>query len=305
MTRHPDVVVVANPTAGHGRSGSLVGKVAGLMNAAGIDHEIRVSTSAEDLRRLAREAGEEGARIVAVLGGDGSVHLAANGVLGTGAALAVLPAGTGDDFAASVAAKKLPDAVRLLADPTIVNLDVVKLTCGGATRHYVNIAGAGFDSDVNETANGMRVRLGDAGTYVAAVIKTLPRFRPARFQISVDEEQLDVEAMLVVVGNAPSYGGGMRVLPAASVNDGLLDVCVVTALSRTGFLKAFPRVFRGTHTSHPNVMMFRGKKVHVSADRLVQVYADGERVGPLPAIHGLVPAALPVVVGPDAKAVQR
>ena len=304
MTSVPDVVVVANPTAGHGRSGSLVGKVAGMLHDAGVDHEIRVSTSADELSRLAREAAEQGTRIVAVLGGDGSVHLAANALLGTGAALAVLPAGTGDDFAVSVAARKLSDAVELLVDPKIVPIDVVKLTCGAKTRHYVNIAGAGFDSDVNETANGMTVRLGNTGTYIAAVIRTLPKFEPARFSITVDEEQLDLEAMLVVVGNAPAYGGGMRVLPAALVNDGLLDVCVVTALSKPAFLKAFPRVFRGTHTSHPNVIMLRGTGVRVESDRRVQVYADGERIGPLPAVHELIPAALPVVVGPDAKVVR-
>ena len=275
-----------------------------MLNQAGIDHEIRVSTSAGDLQRLAREAGEQGARIVAVLGGDGSVHLAANGLLGTGAALAVLPGGTGDDFATSVAAKRLPDAVRLLVDPVIIPIDVVKLSCGDETRHYVNIAGAGFDSDVNETANGMTVRLGTTGTYLAAVIRTLPRFKPARFTISVDQEELDLKAMLVVVGNAPAYGGGMRVLPAALVNDGLLDVCVVTALSKSGFLRAFPRVFRGTHTSHPNVLMLRGTRVRIEADRRVQVYADGERVGSLPAVHELIPAALPVVVDPRAKAVR-
>jgi diacylglycerol kinase (ATP) len=300
----PDVVVVANPAAGHGRSGSLVGKVAGLLGDAGVDHEIRVSTSAEDLRRLARDAGEQGARIVAVLGGDGSVHLAANGLLGTGAALAVLPAGTGDDFAASVASKKLGDAVKLLVEPKIVPIDVVKLSCGPQVDHYVNIAGAGFDSDVNETANGMSVRLGNTGTYIAAVMKTLPEFQPARFVITVDDEQLDLAAMLVVVGNAPAYGGGMRVLPGAIVNDGLLNVCIVTAISRAGFLRAFPRVFRGTHTTHPNVRMLTGTHVRVEADRRVQVYADGERIGPLPAVHELIPAALPVVVGPEAKVVR-
>jgi diacylglycerol kinase (ATP) len=300
----PDVVVVTNPTAGHGRSGSLVGKVAEMLREARIEHEMRISTSAEELGRLAREAGERGARIVAVLGGDGSVHLVANALLGTGAALAVLPGGTGDDFATSVAAKKLPDAVRLLIKPKIVPIDVVKLSCGTEILHYVNIAGSGFDSDVNETANGMTLRLGTTGTYLAAVMRTLPKFRPARFSIDVDDERFELDAMLVVVGNAPAYGGGMRVLPAALVNDGLLDICVVTALSTPRFLKAFPRVFRGTHTSHPNVMMLQGTTVRVEADRRVQVYADGERIGPLPAVHELIPAALPVVVGPTAKAVR-
>jgi diacylglycerol kinase (ATP) len=88
------------------------------------------------------------------------------------------------------------------------------------------------------------------------------------------------------------------------MNDGMLDVCVVEALSKLAFLRAFPRVFLGSHTTHPKVRMRTGTRVQVEADRRVLVYADGELVGSLPAIFEVRPAALPVVVGPDARSVR-
>jgi diacylglycerol kinase (ATP) len=297
------VLVLANPTAGHGKAGRLIGRVTAELNALGIDHRIRVSESAADLERLAREAAGSGVDIVAVLGGDGSVGAAANGLVGSQTALAPLPAGTGDDFAKAIGPGKLDAATRLLAAPDIRDVDVVQVTAGAEERCYVNIAGAGFDSEVNETANAMSLKLGATGTYVVAVLATLRRFVPAHYEIEVDGQRTVTDAMLVVVGNSRSYGGGMRVFPHARIDDGLLEVCIVHALSTPAFLRAFPRVFRGTHTSHPKVTMLRGARVSVEANRRIQVYADGERVGPLPAVFEIRPAALRLVVGPHATVV--
>ena len=298
------VVVVANPTAGRGRAATSIGRVAARLHALGVDHRIRVAESAEDLERLARAAAEEGVEIVAVLGGDGSAGAAANGVVGTRAALAILPAGTGDDFARAIGASKLEAAAELLVAPDIREVDVLRVTAGAQDRRVINIAGAGFDSEVNEAANAMSMRLGATGTYVAAVLTTLRRFEPARYEIAVDGERIVTEAMLVVVGNGRSYGGGMRVLPDASIDDGLLDVCIVHKLSAPAFLRAFPRVFRGTHVRHPKVTMRRGRRVTVEADRRIQVYGDGERIGSLPAIFEIEPGTLRLVVGPDARVVR-
>ncbi len=298
------VVVVANPTAGEGKAGRLIGKVDSMLHDLGVDHEIRVSESGHDLERLAREAGEQGAGIVAVLGGDGSVNLAVNGLLGTNAALAVLPAGTGDDFSKAIGAWKLEAAARLLAAPIIVDVDVIEVTAGAETRHYINVAGTGFDSEVEATASAMPRRLGARAHYAWATIRTLPRFIPAGFRLEVDGRSMDLDAMLVVVGNSIAYGGGMRVLPQASLIDGELDVCVVAAMSTAAFLRAAPKVYLGKHVTHPKVTMLRGKQMKIEADRRMMVYADGENVGPLPALFGVMPGAMPLVVGPKAKALR-
>ncbi|MDH4113253.1 MAG: diacylglycerol kinase family lipid kinase [Actinomycetota bacterium] len=294
------IVVVANPTAGRGKAGKRIGAVDTTLRDLHVDHEIRVAGSAAEMESVCHEAGEQGAEIVAVLGGDGTVSCAANGVLGTGAALAVLPAGTGDDFATAIGAGSFPAAVRLLANPKTADVDVVRVRTADADRCFVNIAGAGFDSEVTETANAMSVNLGGTGTYIAALLKTLSRFTPARYDLTIDGEPLTLDAMLVVVGNGVSYGGGMKVLPDASVVDGVLDVCIVEALSKGAFLRAFPKVFAGRHTTHPKVRMARATAMTIEANRGLQVYADGERVGGLPASFEVLPGALPVVVGPEA-----
>jgi diacylglycerol kinase (ATP) len=301
MTAPRSVVVLANPAAGEGKAGRLIGRVHEILDEIGVDHEIRVSGSAEELEALARAAGERGG-IVAVLGGDGSVNLVVNGLSGTDATLAVLPAGTGDDFAKAIDAGKLERATRLLADPKALDVDLIEVTAGVEERRYINVAGTGFDSAVEEVAAGMRRRLGARGHYALATVKTLSRFVPAMFHVELDGESLDVDAMLVVIGNSVAYGGGMKVLPQASIVDGQLDVCIVSAMSKAAFLSAFPKVYVGKHGTHPSVTMLKGTNLKIEANRRMLVFADGERVGSLPAVFTVLPKALPVVVGPNAKA---
>lgn len=298
------VVVVANPTAGRGKAGRRIGLADTMLRELRVDHEVRVAGSADDMESTCRDAAEQGAEIVAVIGGDGTVSCAANGLAGTGTALAVLPAGTGNDFAAAIGARSFRTAVRLLADPKTESVDLAHVRAGGVDRSFVNIAGTGFDSEVNETANAMTINLGGTGTYVAALMKTLSRFTPARYDLTVDGEAFTLDAMLVVVGSGLAYGGGMKVLPNASLVDGVLDVCIVEALSKGAFLRAFPKVFMGKHTDHPNVRMMRATEVSVEANRGMQVYADGEHVGALPASFEVMPGALEVVVGPNAKGIR-
>jgi diacylglycerol kinase (ATP) len=298
------MVVVVNPSAGAGRAGKVVGRVASLLHEAGVEHEIAVSSSGQDLEARVRAAAEAGAETIGCIGGDGTVGLAANGLVGTDTALAIFPSGTADDFAHAIGLKQLETAARAVAEGTIARIDTGRVSVAETTRSYVAIASCGFDSEVNEAANAMTLRLGSTGTYVAAVVKTLSRFSPADFTIDVDGEVVRGPHMLVAVGNSISYGGGMQVTPAASLVDGALDVCMLRALSKGAFLRAFPRVFRGTHVSHPAVQMARGKRISIDADRHVMVYADGERIGPAPATFEVVPASLSVFIGPNAKAVR-
>ena len=298
------VVVVANPTAGRGKAGRRIGLADTMLRELRVEHETRVAGSSHDMESICRDAAEHGAEIVAVIGGDGTVSCAANGLTGTGAALAVLPAGTGNDFAAAIGARPFRTAVRLLADPKTASVDLARVRAGAVERCFVNIAGAGFDSEVTETANAMTINLGGAGTYVAALVKTLSRFTPARYDLTVDGEAFTLDAMLVVIGSGLSYGGGMKVLPDASLVDGVLDVCIVEALSKGAFLRAFPKVFMGKHADHPNVRMMRATEVTVEANRGVRVYADGEHVGTLPASFEVMPGALEVLVGPNAKGIR-
>lgn len=291
------IVVLVNPTSGRGRSGKLLPRVRQQIHTLGLDAEVRVSKSADDPVRIARESAEAGVEIVAAMGGDGMTGMVGGALVGTGTALAVIPTGTGNDFARFIGVnrKKPLDAVALLADPDIRTVDAAKVTGGGREERFINVAGAGFDSEVNETANTMKWKAQGTAKYVASVVSTLRRFTPAQFEVTVDGSQRSLSGMLIAVGNGESYGGGMRVVAGASLTDGMLDVCVVGGMSKGAFLRAFPKVFRGTHVTHPKVTMLKGARVEISADRPFDVYADGERSVPLPAVFEVLPGSLKVV----------
>jgi diacylglycerol kinase (ATP) len=299
VAQPPRIVIVANPSSGRGRGQRLIGMAQPMLRLFAEGSEIRISEGPEDAPRLARAAAEEGADIVAALGGDGMVGMVANGLVGTKAALAVIPGGTGNDFAVFIglARKKPEQALTGLVDPEYRSIDVVKLDAAdGVERWFVNVAGAGFDSEVNETANRMKSRVQGTAKYVAAVVTTLRRFEAAQFTITVDGEERSLSGMLVAVGNGRSYGGGMKVTPDAVLDDGLLEVCVVKGMSRGAFLRAFPKVFRGTHVKDPRVESLRGKRVEIRCSKNYTVYADGEAAGPLPATFEVHPGALRLAV---------
>jgi diacylglycerol kinase (ATP) len=289
------LAVVANPASGGGKGAEHMQFVHSRLTALGIPFVMVVSPGPGKPEGIAREAAAGGADVVAALGGDGMVGMVANGLVDTNAAMAVLPGGSGNDFAHMLGLRDLEGAIRLLAEPRIETIDVGRIESASGVRHFVCVAGMGFDSEVNEIANRIH-RLRGKPKYVTAVLRGLMRYRPVRFSIRVDgRDAFDGEAMLVAVGNARSYGGGMNVCPDASLTDGALDVCVVGALSRRGFVAAFPKVFRGTHVSHPAVRMFRGATIRVESDRSFRVYADGDPAGTLPADISVIPRALKVV----------
>jgi diacylglycerol kinase (ATP) len=294
------IAVVANPTAGRGKGAKLIPRVDALLRSLGIPHTLHICEGPDDPERLAREAAAVGADIVAALGGDGQVGAVANGLIGTGAALAVIPSGTGNDFARHLGLdRKDPmSAVSMLSTPNIRKIDVVRIHTPERERYYVNVGGAGFDSEVNEHANGVRFLKGTA-KYIFSTFAILARFKAGDFKVSVDGEEHSFRGMMLAVGNGTSYGGGMQVCPQAVSDDGMLDLCVIQELPKRQFVVTFPKVFKGRHVDHPAVRMLRGTQVEISADRPFLVYADGERVGSLPATFTVVPSALPVVVPPS------
>ncbi|HET7519490.1 MAG TPA: diacylglycerol kinase family protein [Actinomycetes bacterium] len=290
------VLLVHNPTAGGGRARRVVPEVAARLAADGVEVDQYQTLSLTDARLAACEAAGAFDAVVAV-GGDGTVGACAAGLADAGpggkAALGVVPGGGGNDAARSLglpagdplaAAALLPRLRRRPADLASV-----------AGRAYVNVAGAGFDSEVNRIANQ---RLGWAGNrprYVGAVLAELVVGRTAQFRMSLDGEETEPRGWLVAVANGPSYGGGMLVAPGASLADGLLEVVVISDIGKLEFLRTFPKVFTGRHVEHPAVAVHRAAHVELDADRPLAVYADGEPAGTLPVTFTVRPAAITVL----------
>lgn len=284
---------IVNPVAGRGRTQKLLPELERAAGAAGII--LHVSPEPGAPTKLARAASDEGHDLVAC-GGDGLVTEVAGVAADTGKRLAIVPTGAGNDFARVLGYDhKNPlrafDAVAHGHD-RVVDLGRVN------GRWYTCVTASGFDAEANRWANTVR-KLSGTSLYVAAVFRTLAVYKPHQFRVTVDGESLDAKAWLVAVGNGPAYAGGMNVTPAARLDDGLLDVTIVGAMSRPEFLFNFPKVFKGTHIGHPKVTTLRGKNVFLeSLDPSIpmEVYADGERVGPLPGTMEAVRDALNVRV---------
>jgi diacylglycerol kinase (ATP) len=253
--------------------------------------------TAEAAGDRARAALADGVDTLAVCGGDGMVHLGVGLCAGTDVALAIIAAGTGNDVARELGlpVHDAAAAARLIDTGRVRSIDAGRAEDDhGVVRWWVGVLGAGFDARVNERANGWSWPTG-RWRYVLAVARELPVFRPIPYVVEVDGQRRETGAMLVAVANGPSYGGGMRVCPDAVLDDGLLDVLVLSQISIPAFLRVFPRVFAGTHVRHPAVEILRGRRVRLVAKGVV-AYADGERVGPLPLTCDVVPGALRVLV---------
>lgn len=249
-----------------------------------------VGRDADEAADLARRALDRDVDELVVVGGDGMVHLGLQLVGGRPVTFGVVPAGTGNDFARALG---LPRRDPVAATRVVLDGAVRAVDLGRSEGCWFGcVAAAGFDARVNDRANRMR-RLRGRSRYDLAMLLELGVFRPVPYVVEADGVTWETAAMLVAVANAPSYGGGMQVSPHARLDDGLLDLLVVHPLSKAAFLRVFPRVYRGTHLTHPAVEIRRVASVRLVAPDIT-VYADGERVGPLPRTFEAVPRALRV-----------
>ena len=226
------------------------------------------------------------------MGGDGLLGAVAGELRGTDGVLGVVPGGRGNDFARKLGIGQDPEAAcDVLAAGRERAVDVAD--AGGAT--YLGIASAGIDSDVQDLANATRVPLGEA-IYVYATLRALRGWRQAHWQVVVDGEAQAFTGYSVAVANSGVFGGGMYLVPDASLDDGLLDVVLTRACPKRRYLASLPKVFKGTHVTSADLTFLRASEVAFHADRPFAVYADGDPIADLPVTIKVVPRALKVLV---------
>jgi YegS/Rv2252/BmrU family lipid kinase len=269
--------LVVNPAAGGGRATKLLPSVEAALRAAGHDLVVTPTSSLDHADELTAAAVADD-RVVVAMGGDGIVGRVAGSVARLDGVLGVLPGGRGNDFCRSVGIPR--DAVAACAVLATGEERRVDLgDAGGAA--FVGIASVGFDSDCQERALTSRLPLGQL-VYLYSALATVARWQPATFDCTVDGTPLVVTGWSVAVANSGVYGGGMRLAPDASVEDGLLDVVATAQTSRRTFLRALPKVFKGTHVHEPSVSIRTGRVVELAADRPFRVFADGDPIATLP-----------------------
>lgn len=292
-------LVILNPAAGHGRSARFREDVLRAAEAQWGDVKLALTEGPGHATALARDSADGTLRVIAV-GGDGTVHEAANGLLSRGGrvipALGVVPVGTGNDFAKmTYTARVAPRAaIAALAAGTTRRFDV-GLAWG---EYFVNSLGVGLDADVARRVNEYKHWPGSLG-YIVAALQAIVHRRALRLRIDVDGESWSAPTTVLEVGVGPCAGGVFYLVPDARPDDGLLDVCAVGAIG-AGFLltKAY-RVLGGTHTALKEVRMARGGRVRIaSEDGPLTAHLDGELRTPGSDVLdvSVLPGALPVLV---------
>ena len=281
------LLLAINPTSGRG-SGARVGQiVANFLGERKIEYRIVTGSNAQTLIQNVRDilqrnsldktTDSEIERLIAI-GGDGLLHFMIQVAVDFSIPLVPIPAGTGNDFVRclgwNVDRPLEPLWESLQTQPKPIDLGSVDGELFGA------IASTGFDSLVNERANSMSWPKGPSKYNVAMALE-LPKFKPLNYKIEIDGRLLEREAMLIAAGNGSSYGGGMKVCPDADLNDGLLDLMILNPVSKREFIRIFPSVYEGKHVEHPKVEVIRAKEINIEAAAIC--YADGERIGPMPA----------------------
>ena len=295
MTDHT-IAVLANPAAGKGRHRGLLPAVLERLGATGRTVRLLDARTAEEAEKASHRAVDEGVSALVAVGGDGTVHQALQAVAGREVGFGVVPAGTGNDFAAGVGVPLAPlaaaDAIAAaVRDGRDHRVDLAKISgTDGEVRWFGAVLAAGFDAIVNERANRMRWPRGPR-RYDVAIALEMARLKSRVYALELDGVDRGFEGVLVAIGICESYGGGMRILPGADPADGLLDVLVAAPMGRVTLARLRPRLIKGTHVTDPHVTTYRAREVRIHADDIVG-YADGERVGPLPMTITCVPGAV-------------
>ncbi|HLF29249.1 MAG TPA: diacylglycerol kinase family protein [Anaerolineae bacterium] len=300
-----DTFVIVNPASGGGKTGKRWVGLDARMRAEGAQYVVAFTREPGHAEVLARDAALAGAQTVIVVGGDGTLNEVVNGLIAedkpaADVALGILPVGTASDFARALGLPRDPlaAAIYLTRQAKSQPLDVGRVDCmrGGrpATRYFANIAGLGFDGEVADRVN----RSGKSGgmlTYQLALLRNLAAYRNKRVRLTIDGVTRAGVMNSVVVANARYFGGGMFIAPNAQWDDGLFDVIVLGDFGKFEVVENLPRLYRGTHLSHPKVTELHAREVRVEAQERMFLQAEGELIGEAPASFRILPKTLKVL----------
>jgi len=287
-------LVVKNARSGTTGRRSQVAELVSHLVAEGAHVEVLVPESAEAAREAAAAARRSEHDILVVAGGDGTVSTVVNGLVQSPReerpALAILPVGRGNDFAAELGLRSVRDTLDALSAGERRFVDLGRAEAGV----FVGVAGTGFDAEVARRAQQTPFLSGSV-LYSYAVFRTLLDFRHVEARVTYEGGVYEGPLTFAAVGNARRYGGGMRITPRADLGDGLLDLCLVRDISRATLLYMFPRVFSGSHLAHPSVEYVQTPFVEIETGERAEVFADGELLQETPIRIDVLPAELEVL----------
>lgn len=284
-----DRFFIVNPVSGSGKSRKLFEELLPQIERSGRSFEWRYTTGKGHARELAEEASRKGCQRVISVGGDGTANEVAGALIGSDTEMGILPFGTGNDFAKAVGLPTDPDAAlraALYGEARPVDAAMAN------DKPFINVSGTGFDVDVIINTEKFKKRFNGMLPYMLGIFQSLMHLKPVTFEITADGESFTERALLFNACNGTHFAGGMHVAPMASPYDGLLDVCILRAISIPQFLLLLPRYTRGAHTASRHVRYFKAKEIAVRCDSENIINLDGELDSSTPVTFKVLPGAI-------------
>ena len=290
-------VFLVNPAAENGAAGRRWPELAHEAASLGLQGDTCFSERPGHLTELAREAAADADLLVAV-GGDGTVNEVVNGIAGLDVELALIPRGTGGDFVRTFGIpRKLDRAVEVALRGRTRAIDLGRgryRSWAGEDEesYFANIASAGMSGAIAKRTNETSKALGGKVSYAWATVAVFSRWRSDEVRVRVDDTEQAGRMHDVIVANGRYLGGGMKMVPEAEPDDGLLDVLLIGDLTKRDLLLTMPKTYRGKHLPHPKATLLRGTTVEIDAPEPLPVELDGEQPGTTPVRFEIVPRAL-------------
>ncbi len=284
--------LIVNPVAGGGRPARALPAVESALRALGLEFRFEYTKSLEHARELALAAAAND-EVAVAFGGDGLIGAVAGALKYSHGVVGMLPGGRGNDLCRVLGIPLKPVAAcSVLASGVVREFDLGQ----AGDRTFAGIASCGFDSVANQIANDTRALRGSL-VYAYALVRALPSWKAAGFQVTLDGgETCEFTGYSVAAANSKTFGGGMRLAPDASLQDGLLDVVMIENMPRLRYLGLAPTVFFGRHVRRRAVRVVRTRELHISATRPFTLFADGDPVAELPVTVRVLPAAVRMIV---------
>lgn len=305
MPQRRTYVIVFNPTAGRGRGNRAATEIVHALSQRDLDCHVLPTGRRGQGTQLAADAiaehRDEGELCVVACGGDGTMQEVANAVARASSPHVVMglaPAGRCNDFAYALGIDADPARIaHVLVDGQPRSFDLGRV----GDRYFCTIAALGFDAAVSRFVNEMKMPLRGSPAYVYGTMRELMRYRTPMVKLSGDFGRIEGPVFMAATANTCRYGGAMRIAPQADPTDGLLDVCLVSAIKRRRVLWLLNKVVSGRHVELAEVRMLRTRRLSVEAcdaNARVEVWADGEPLSQLPVTIESVPNAIRVLVPP-------
>ena len=300
MAQHLHTVFLVNPASANGSTGRRWPELARRAAAAGLEGATLFSERQGHLAELAREAALDGAELLVVVGGDGSVNEVANGLAGLGRQpeVAIVPRGTGWDFSRTFGIpRKVDDAVHVALEGDVRTIDVGRVSYrawdgSDATASFANVASAGMSGAIAKRANETSKALGGKASYLWATFAVFSGWEATEIEVVVDDERRTGRMFDVVVANGRFFGGGLQICPEAQPDDGVFDVLTIGDVTKRDLVQTMPKMYRGTHLPHPKAELLRGSSVTVTSETPLPIELDGEQPGTTPGTFEVAAAAL-------------